>query len=53
LYIPTLILGAQTVTRAIEGDAPAAALTLLAGLTLLTVALVPFAASMALRANLR
>lgn len=53
LYIPTLILGAQTVTRAIDGDSPAATLTLLAGLTLLTVALVPFAASMALRANLR
>lgn len=53
LYIPPLILGAQTVTRAIYGDSPAATLTLLAGLTLLTVALVPFAASMALRANLR
>jgi heme exporter protein B len=53
LYIPTLILGAQTVTRAINGDNATATLTLLAGLTLLTVALVPFAASMALRANLR
>ncbi|MEJ6709756.1 MAG: heme exporter protein CcmB [Amylibacter sp.] len=53
LYIPTLILGAQTVTRAINGDNPTATLSLLTGFTLLTIALVPFAASMALRANLR
>jgi heme exporter protein B len=53
LYIPTLILGAQTVTRAINGDNAVSTLILLAGLTLMTVALVPIAASMALRANLR
>ena len=53
LYIPTLILGAQTITRTINGDNSGPTLALLAGLTLLTVAVVPFAASLALRANLR
>lgn len=53
LYIPTLILGAQVVTRAINGQAPMPTLALLSGLTLFTLALIPFAASMALRANLR
>jgi heme exporter protein B len=53
LYIPTLIFGAQTVTRAINGQDPTSALALLCGLTLITLALIPFAASMALRANLR
>ena len=53
LYIPTLILGVQTVTRTINGDNPGPTLALLTGLTLLTVAVVPFAASVALRANLR
>lgn len=53
LYIPTLILGSQTVIRAINGDPSAPTFILLSGLTLLTTATVPFAASMALRANLR
>ncbi|WGI20229.1 heme exporter protein CcmB [Amylibacter sp. IMCC11727] len=53
LYIPTLILGAQCVTRAIDGDSTLATFALLSGLSLLTIALIPFAASMALRANLR
>ncbi len=53
LYIPTLILGAQVVTRAVSGQNPAASLALLGGLTLLTLALIPIAAAMALRANLR
>ena len=53
LYIPTLILGAQVVTRAINGQPPMPTLALLTGLTLFTLALIPFAASMALRANLR
>lgn len=53
LYIPTLILGAQVVTRAINGQAAMSTLALLTGLTLFTLALIPFAASMALRANLR
>ncbi|PLS22026.1 heme exporter protein CcmB [Neptunicoccus cionae] len=53
LYIPTLILGAQVVTRAVSGQNPVASLALLGGLTLLTLALIPIAAAMALRANLR
>lgn len=53
LYIPTLILGAQCVTRSINGDSAVASFALLTGLSLLTIALIPFAASMALRANLR
>lgn len=53
LYIPTLILGAQVVTRAVSGQNPVASLALLGGLTLLTLALIPIAAAIALRANLR
>lgn len=53
LYIPTLILGAQVVTRAVNGQSATSTLALLTGLTLFTLALIPFAASMALRANLR
>lgn len=53
LYIPTLIFGAQCVTRAATGGAPAPAMMLLAGITLLTVAIVPMATAAALRANLR
>ncbi|MBR9862761.1 MAG: heme exporter protein CcmB [Rhodobacteraceae bacterium] len=53
LYIPTLILGAQVVTRAVSGQSPIASLALLSGLTLLTLALIPAAAAMALRANMR
>ena len=53
LYIPTLILGAQVVTRAVSGQSPVASLALLSGLTLLTLALIPAAAAMALRANMR
>ncbi|GGA21487.1 heme exporter protein CcmB [Neptunicoccus cionae] len=53
LYIPTLILGAHVVTRAVTGQNPTPSLALLCGLTLLTLALIPAAAAMALRANMR
>lgn len=49
LYLPTLIFGA----RAAAGPDPGRALMLLAGLTLFVLALAPFAAAAALRANLR
>ena len=53
LYVPTLIFGALSVTRAATGQDPTAALALLAGLSLATVAAMPFAAAGALRINLR
>jgi heme exporter protein B len=53
LYIPTLIFGAKTVSAAAEGGDPAAAITLLGALTLFILALSPFAAAAALRANMR
>jgi len=53
LYIPTLILGAETARRGAEGLPVETPLLLLAGLTLATLALMPFAAAAALRVNLR
>ncbi len=53
LYVPTLIFGALTVTRAVSGQDAAAALMLTAGITLGSFALLPFAAAAALRVNLR
>lgn len=53
LYIPSLIFGARAVAEAASGGDPAPALLLLAGLTLGILALAPFAAAAALRANLR
>ena len=53
LYVPTLIFGAEAARRAAEGIDPATPLTLLAGLTLATCALMPFAAAAVLRINLR
>ncbi|MEM6467303.1 MAG: heme exporter protein CcmB [Pseudomonadota bacterium] len=52
LYIPTLIFGARAVSLAAEGGDPLSALALLAGLTLFTLALAPFATAMALRVQL-
>ncbi len=52
LYIPTLIFGAVTVTKAIDGLDPMPSLMLLAGLTLFSVVLMPFASALALKANL-
>ncbi len=53
LYLPTLIFGARATAAAAEGRDPWPAFLLLAGLTLFILALAPFAAAAALRANLR
>jgi len=53
LYVPTLVFGAQAVTRAAGGLATGTPLLLLAGITAGSVALLPFAAAHALRVNLR
>ena len=53
LYLPTLIFGARATASAAEGADPWPAFLLLAGLTLFVLALAPFAAAAALRANLR
>ncbi len=53
LYIPTLIFGARTVTAAVEGVDVMPAFLLLAGVTLLTLALTPIAAAAALRMHMR
>ncbi|WP_425050062.1 heme exporter protein CcmB [Psychromarinibacter sp. S121] len=53
LYVPTLIFGAEVVRRGAEGLAVGTPLALLAGITLGTLALLPFAAAAALRVNLR
>ena len=53
LYVPTLIFGADTVRRAVEGWPPSTSLVLLAGITAGSIAILPFAASAALRVNLR
>lgn len=52
LYLPTLIFGARAVASAAEAADPRPALLLLAGLTLFTLALSPFAAAAALRRSL-
>jgi heme exporter protein B len=52
LYLPTLIFGARAVAGAAEAADPRPALLLLAGLTLFTLALSPFAAAAALRRSL-
>ena len=53
LYVPTLIFGAEAATRAIDGFDNSAPLMMLAGITLASIALLPFAAAEALRINLR
>ncbi|WP_417601350.1 heme exporter protein CcmB [Pararhodobacter oceanensis] len=53
LYVPTLVFGAQSVTRAAQGLDITTPLALLAGITAGSVALLPFAAAFALRINLR
>ena len=53
LYMPTLIFGADAVRRGIEDLGPGTPLTILAGITLGTLALLPFAGAGALRVNLR
>jgi len=53
LYVPTLIFGAEAVRRGATGGDPTTPLVFLAGITLATLALMPFAAAAALRINLR
>ncbi len=53
LYIPTLIFGARAVSAAADGLDPQPAFLLLTGVTLLTLAVTPFAASAALRMHMR
>jgi len=53
LYVPTLIFGAEAVLRGAAGADPATPLVFLAGITLATLAVMPFAAAAALRINLR
>ncbi|MEJ6395210.1 heme exporter protein CcmB [Gymnodinialimonas sp. 2305UL16-5] len=53
LYVPTLILGALSATRGAQGLDAATPLMLTAGITLGSIALLPFAAAAALRVNLR
>ncbi len=53
MYVPTLIFGTELVKRGAAGAAPGTPLLLLAGITLLAVALLPFASAAAIRANLK
>ena len=53
MYVPTLIFGAEVVRRGALGLEAGTPLLLLAGITLGSAALLPFAAAAALRVNLR
>ncbi len=53
LYVPTLIFGAEAVRRGAEGLPAATPLLMLAGISLGTAALLPYAAAASLRVNLR
>jgi len=53
LYVPTLIFGSDAVRRAAEGFDLTTPVLMVAGISLGTVALLPFAAAAALRVNLR
>ncbi|WP_108502864.1 heme exporter protein CcmB [Paracoccus indicus] len=53
LYIPTLIFGAEITRRGAESLPVTTPLVFLGGVTLLVLALIPFAAAAALRVNLR
>ena len=53
LYIPTLIFGAEVARRGSEGFEMQTSILLLLGVTLLSWAILPFAASSVLRINLR
>jgi len=53
LYVPTLIFGAELVKRGVDGLSTATPALMLAGITLATCALLPFAAAAAIRINLR
>lgn len=53
LYVPTLIFGAEVIHRGLDGQNAVTPLLLQAGISLGTLALLPFAAAAALRVNLR
>lgn len=53
LYIPTLVYGAEVVIRGAQGLDTLTPLLLLAGITAGSAAILPFAAALALRVNLR
>ena len=53
LYIPTLIFGAEAARRGIEGFETQTSILLLLGVSLLSWAILPFAAASVLRINLR
>lgn len=53
LYMPTLIFGAEVARRGAVGEAVLAPLLMLAGITLASLALLPFLTAMVLRVNLR
>lgn len=53
LYVPTLIFGAETARRGVEGLDVSTPLLMLAGITAGVLAGMPFAAAAALRVNLR
>jgi len=53
LYVPTLIFGAEAARRGALGQDPSTSLLLLAGITLATIALMPFASAAVLRMGLR
>lgn len=53
LYVPTLIFGADVARRGASGLDPSVPLALLAGITLATIALMPFASAVVLRMTLR
>ena len=53
LYIPTLIFGAEAARRGIEGFEIQSSILLLLGVSLLSWAILPFAAASVLRINLR
>jgi heme exporter protein B len=53
LYVPTLIFGAEAVRRGGEGLDASVAMLMLGGITAGTLAVMPFAAALVLRINLR
>ena len=53
LYVPTLIFGAEVARRGAQGMETGTPLLMLAGITLATIALLPFASAAVLRVNLR
>lgn len=53
LYVPTLIFGAELVRRGADGMETQVPLLMLAGITMATIAVVPFASAAAIRVNLR